>query len=49
MEKISEEKLEKISEEKLEHVCSIANLKDGRRIVIDIQNDLDLLQTRSKP
>ena len=43
------EVLEKISEEKLEHVCPIANLKDGRRIVIDIQNDLELLQTRSRP
>ena len=41
--------LNKISEEKLDHVCPIANLKDGRTIIVDIQSDLDALQTRSTP
>lgn len=40
--------LDKISEEKLEHVCPILKLKDGRKIRVDIQSDLDNLQTRSK-
>lgn len=42
------EVLDKISEDKLEHVCPILNLKDGRRIRVDIQGDLANLQTRSK-
>lgn len=40
---------DKISEHKLDHVCPILNLKDGKRIKVDIQSDLKNLQTRSKP
>ena len=45
----SYEILDRISEDKQDHVCPIANLKDGRKLIVDIQADLAALQTRSMP
>lgn len=38
-----------ISEKEQEHVCPVITLSDGKSIEVDIQYDLERLQTRSKP
>ena len=38
-----------ISEEQQEHVCTVIGLSSGELIEVDVQYDLERLQTRSKP